>query len=327
MVEEIMGTLLPYKGTNHVDIFCHKKVEKYGNTGNIYFNPLYFYYIVKTNNRLFISKKSMAKTEKNQLLQEILKAELRVFNIEELKDLSFIVSNNIKPSSLNKMLRGLVRDEWLLAIKKGVYALGTVVSGSPLNEYEIAMRLVQPAMISHYSAFRHHGLTDQLPRDLFITTIKETSTPQQGVTGKKASFNFHGIVYQFIQIKKELFFGEEKAWLGTGHFMVTDLERTLLDGLARPQFCGGLSEVLHAYQEHIVEIQLTKIIGYALKLGVAVSRRLGWVLDHLAVRSDQINSLLQREHLGYRKLDPSRPPIGSYDPKWRLQLNNEEKMF
>ena len=68
------------------------------------------------------------------------------------------------------------------------------------------MRLVQPAIISHYSTFRHHGLTDQLPRDLFITTIKETSTPQQGVTGKKASFNFHGIAYQFIQIKKRVIF-------------------------------------------------------------------------------------------------------------------------
>ncbi len=266
----------------------------------------------------------MPKTEKSQLLQEILKAELRVFNLEELRDLPFIVNNALKPSSLNKMLRGLVQDEWLLAIKNGVYALGTIVSGSPLHEYEIAMRLVQPAMVSHYSAFRHHGLTDQLPRDLFVTTIKETSTPQQGITGKKASFNFKGITYQFIQIKKEFFFGEEKAWLGTGHFMVTDLERTLLDGLARPQFCGGLSEVLNAYQEHIAEIELTKIIGYALKLGVAVSRRLGWVLDHLAVRSDQINSLLQREYSGYRRLDPSRPPIGSYDPKWRLQLNNEE---
>ncbi len=28
MIDEIMGTLLPYKDTNHVDIFCQEKVEK-----------------------------------------------------------------------------------------------------------------------------------------------------------------------------------------------------------------------------------------------------------------------------------------------------------
>jgi predicted transcriptional regulator of viral defense system len=264
----------------------------------------------------------MPKFEKNLLLQEILKAELRVFKLEELKRLPWVQKSN--PASLNKMLRSLVQDAWLLAIKKGVYALSSIVSGSPIHEFEIAMKVVSPAMISHYSAFRHHGLTDQLPRDLFITTIKETATPQAGKQGKKASFIFNGVTYQFIQIKQEFFFGQEKAWVGTGSFIVTDLERTLLDGLARPQFCGGLSEVLNAYQEHIAEIELTKIIGYALKLGVAVSRRLGWVLDHLEVGSDQIQDLAQRDHRGYRKLDPTKPAIGNYDPKWRLQLNNHE---
>ncbi len=284
---------------------------------------LYFCYILKSDRKLLLSKKSMPKVEKNLLLQEILKAELRVFKLEELKRLPWI--QNSGSTSLNKMLRSLVQDDWLLAVKKGVYALSSIVSGSPINEFEIAMKVVKPAMISHYSAFRHHGLTDQLPRDLFITTIKETATPQAGQKGKKASFIFNEVTYQFIQVKQEFFFGGEKAWIGASHFIVTDLERTLLDGLARPQFCGGLSEVLDAYQEHIEEVELVKIINYALKLGVAVSRRLGWVLDHLEVGLDQIQCLAQRDHSGYRKLDPSRPPTGNYDPKWRLQLNNEVK--
>lgn len=269
----------------------------------------------------------MPKIEKNLLLQEILKAELRVFKIEELKGLPWV--QKLAASSLNKMLRSLVTDGWLLAIKQGVYGLSPIVSSSPIHEFEIAIKIVNPAMISHYSAFKYHGLTDQLPYDLFITTIKETSTPQThkvaGKQGKKASFNFNGINYQFIQIKKEFFFGGQQAWIGSTNFFVTDLERTLLDGLIRPKFCGGLSEVLDAYQEHIKKVDLTKIINYALKLGVAVSRRLGWVLDHLAVDLDQINCLARHEDPGYRKLDPSRPAVGNYDSKWRLQLNNEEK--
>ena len=265
----------------------------------------------------------MPKIEKNLLLQEILKAELRVFKLEELKLLPWVQKSNAV--SLNKMLRSLVQDGWLLAIKKGVYALSSLVSGNPIHEFEIATKVVKPAMISHYSAFRHHGLTDQLPRDIFITTIKETATPQAEKQGKKASFILNKVTYQFIQVKQAFFFGGEKAWIGAGHFIITDLERTLLDGLARPQFCGGLAEVLDAYQQHIEKLELAKIINYALKLGVAVSRRLGWILDHLEVGLEQIQCLAQRDHPGYRKLDPSRPPIGNYDPKWRLQLNSEVK--
>ena len=265
----------------------------------------------------------MPKIEKNLLLQEILKAELRIFRLEELKKLPWAQKSNA--IALNKMLRSLVQDGWLIAIKKGVYALSAIVSGGPIYEFEIAMKIVKPAMISYYSAFRYHGLTDQLPRDIFITTIKETATPQAGVPGKKASFVFDKITYQFIQVKQKFFFGGEKAWIGNGHFIVTDLERTLLDGLIRPHLCGGLAEVLDAYREHIGKVELVKIIGYALKLGVAASRRLGWVLDHLEVGLDQIQCLAQHDHPGYRKLDPSRPSSGNYDPKWRLQLNNEVK--
>ena len=29
---------------------------------------------------------------------------------------------------------------------------------------------------------------------------------------------------------------------------ITDVERTLLDGLAMPQHCGGFAEVVHAFQ-------------------------------------------------------------------------------
>ena len=70
-------------------------------------------------------------------------------------------------------------------------------------------------------------------------------------------------------------------------------------------------------------MDIDKLINYALRLDIAVCRRLGWVLEKLGVKETKISSLAQPNCPGYRRLDPSREPRGSYDSKWRLQLNYE----
>ena len=156
---------------------------------------------------------------------------------------------------------------------------------------------------------------------MFITTLKETSTPQNGVKGKKAGFRLDGVNYQIMQIKKDKFFGGIKIWRGEGYFDVTDLERTLLDGLSHPQYCGGFAEVFAGFEEKIEVINLQRIIEYAMRLEIAVARRLGWVLEQLKVNEEKIKCLAQHHSPGYRKLDSTGKAIGKYCAKWRLQLN------
>lgn len=56
-----------------------------------------------------------------------------------------------------------------------------------------------------------------------------------------------GTIYQFVQTKREWFFGTEQVWIGEACVAITDPERTLLDGLSRPQHCGDFSESPHAF--------------------------------------------------------------------------------
>ncbi len=66
-----------------------------------------------------------------------------------------------------------LKDNWLERVKKGMYILSSDNTGiSPIHEYEIAMYLVKPSMISHYSAFYYHNLTEQVLRDVYISTLK-----------------------------------------------------------------------------------------------------------------------------------------------------------
>ncbi len=156
------------------------------------------------------------------MLQGIIEAGLRVFESEDVKNI--IKKLNIKKVNPAKLISGLIMEGWLESIKKGVYKLSLSTGISPIHEFEIAMYLVKPAMISYYSAFYHHGLTEQLPKIIYISTVKESSTPQRGLYKKKAGFNLNGIEYQITQLKKDKFYGSEKAWRGESRFLVSDLE-------------------------------------------------------------------------------------------------------
>ena len=61
---------------------------------------------------------------------------------------------------------------------------------------------------------------------------------------------------------------------------VSDLERTVLDGLRQPEYCGGVTEVAKGLWIRRADINVTRLIGYALRLNVAaVMHRLGFLME------------------------------------------------
>ena len=149
------------------------------------------------------------------------------------------------------------------------------------HEFEIAMALVNPAMISHWSALHHHGLTEQVPRDVFVLTTTGTWIPRSREGRQRQSKGSYAVgdtTYRFIQVTSNRFFGDERVWVGDARVSVTDLERTLLDGLSMPQHCGDFAEVIHAFRVGMDRLNTERITEYAIRLGVTTAKRLGWVL-------------------------------------------------
>ena len=156
----------------------------------------------------------------------------------------------LKYSYLGEALYHLRRNGWIVSLRRGLYALSASVPGvSPVHEYEIAMALGSPAAISHWSALHYHGLTEQAPRKVFLLTTTDASIPSVRNTKAKRTRNGYPVgntIYQFVQVKTDRYFGVEKVWIGEARVRFTDPERTLLDGLSMPQYCGDFSEVFHA---------------------------------------------------------------------------------
>ncbi|MGA2742968.1 MAG: hypothetical protein ABSG65_36715 [Bryobacteraceae bacterium] len=235
----------------------------------------------------------------------------RIFSIELAREFSSRVGLNAP--YLTEALYHLRRNRWIVPLRRGLYAI-SLPGAVPIHEFEIAMALVHPAAISHWSAMHHHNLTEQIPRRVFVSTT-------QGSAPRVAS-----TTCQFVQVKPEHFFGAEQIWIGEARVSITDLERTLVDGLWMPRYCGDFAEVLHAFEVAAAHLDLDKIVGYALRLGGTIAKRLGWVLEQQGIGLDRLLPLQRAPIKGYRKLDPSGPRKGPYRARWMIQENLPGKL-
>jgi len=241
----------------------------------------------------------------------------RIFTTARARELGPIVG--LSKGYITQALHHLANSGWVVRLHNGLYAISPTVPGvTPAHEFEIAMALVDPAAISHWSALHHHELTEQTPRTIFVLTTTEASVPG---TGARDSYRIGDTAYQFIQIKPERFFGTEKVWVGDTRVTITDLERTLIDGLTMPQHCGDFAEVLHAFEVSRERLNLERIMDYALKMDAATTKRLGWVMESLGIGRDRLELLAQFPIKGYRRLDSSGPLKGPYNRYWMIQEN------
>ena len=79
--------------------------------------------------------------------------------------------------------------------------------------------------------------------------------------------------------------------------------------------------MLHAFETRGTDLDLQRIIDYALELDAATAKRLGWVLEHQGVDPSRLEPLVALPIKGYRKLDPTGPRKGPCDARWMIQEN------
>jgi len=242
----------------------------------------------------------------------------RVFNTKAAKTVGNKLG--IKEQYISECLYYLKQSKWIIPLRKGLFALSpTLLSGSIINEYEIAMAIVDPAAICYLSALHYHQLTQQTPHNIFVLTTTN-SKRFYNHAGKNREIIINGIHYNFLSVKKDHYFGIKQIWLGDVQVNITDLERTLLDSITKPKFCGGFSETIEYFKVALDRLNITKLIEYANKLGDTAIRRLGWVLDHIGVPETSL-ILLQRKFNGHIKLNASGDTKGKYNSKWGVIEN------
>lgn len=225
----------------------------------------------------------------------------------------------LKAASARSFVRALVNRGVAARLRPGLFHLVPFELGREKeylgNPYVAARELLggRDYYISHASAMDIHRMSTQ-PQ---LVVYASSPNPPRGRT-------VFGTEFRFIRCQRERFFGFSEQWVDKQEkVMVSDLERTVLDGLKAPEYCGGVTEVAKGLGMRRSDIDARKLVEYALRLGKsAVIGRLGQIMDALEIGTESDRTAL-RERLGkaYVLLDPTLPAEGKFLAKWRLRLN------
>ena len=247
-----------------------------------------------------------------------------IFTIDQVDTLA---GQDTSRSQLRWTLSALIRSGRLEPLKRGTYALKNPPPGIEIHPFAVALALVQPAAISHWSALAHHGFTTQMPRMVQVSTPAKVVTPEmrqgkayqpRGRTVWKAA----GMEVEIVHIQPRAFFGHQKIWVSSWHqATITDPERTALDQVARPEVFGGLPAALDILEEILPRINLQGLVRYGLEYQVgAVIKRLGWCLERLGSAED-LTPLEKVPVRNINLLDPRAAASNVINERWRVNEN------
>ncbi len=182
----------------------------------------------------------------------------------------------------------------------------------------LAEHLVKEAKhyIGYYSALQLHNL------------ITQPSLKEQIVVSKQirpSAIKIKKVPFQFIYHNEKHFFGAKKIWIDSFHkVLCSDLEKTLIDCLFKPDYAGGIVEIARALYTSRDKINYKKLLEYAEKFkSQAVIKRLGFLLETLELKTGIINKLQESKTASYIVLDTELPKSGKMISRWSIQQNLE----
>lgn len=249
-----------------------------------------------------------------KFLNELTESGYRIFSIDDAKEVASSLS--IRKSYLPHILTSLIKKGMVRSLMRGHYAVADhILSGAPLHKYEIAMHLAKEGAVCCWSAMSMYELTDQV-----LTTVFVLVPHSYDKNRSTNHYKIDGYEYVFIQTHTSHFWGTEYKRFGETKIRITDLERTLLDGLIRSNYCGGFREVMSAFVIAKEKLNLIKLVDYASRCSISVRKRLGYTLEKLgiAITSDELG--IESTNY-YDKLDTAGLRRGKENKKWMILEN------
>lgn len=220
---------------------------------------------------------------------------------------------------------------------------------SPLTRYrwrdctplELGSTLRESGYFSHGTAAYIHGLVDPVPKNYFVNYEQSpkpppTQKPTQELIDRAFSgrqrrsryiFRDRDVTFTMLNGKHTGRYGVETLQLGDGSdasVQVSNLERTLVDIVVRPDYSGGVEQILRAYETALApdrarSVSLGRIVATlnALDLHYPYHQAVGFLLERSGFEPKKLERLKSRGlefdfYLGYKIADRA------FDRSWRI---------
>lgn len=254
-------------------------------------------------------------TRSAELLAHFNGAEQFCFTVGEAQ----AVLSGSKPDAVRRLLSDMTRRGLLLRLKEGLYHV--IPYEKDPDTFVPDWHLVAGCLagdvdhyIGYYSALQIHSLITQ-------PSLREQIVVNRQL--KPAVLTVKDVPFQFIYHNTQHFFGAKSTWVDSyNKVRYSDLEKTFVDCLFKPDYGGGIGEIAKALFKSREKLDYGKLLDYARRFGSqAVVKRLGFLLELLEVNHPAVEELHKLRTDAVVLLEPSYAAQGRILSRWSLRQN------
>jgi predicted transcriptional regulator of viral defense system len=249
------------------------------------------------------------------LLDKVTEQNKKCFSINE----AYSLFPNSAKDNVRRMLSNMTKRGLLMRIKEGMYYIIPFEQNPETfmpDWHLLPQYLVGEAeyYIGYFSALQIHSLTTQ-------PNLKEQIVVNKQV--KPSTLFVKKIPFQFIYHNEKHFFGNKKMWIDSfNRVQCSDLEKTIIDCLFKPEYACGITEIAKAIYKIKDKIDYSKILQYVKYFdSQAIIKRLGFLFELLKIKHSAIDELQKLRTKSIVLLEPSYPKEGKTISRWAIQQN------
>jgi len=250
------------------------------------------------------------------LISSLYKLNKTIFKLQDIEAIT-----GLKENAASDLAGKLIKRNIISRLKQGKYIIIPQEIGKDSkyigNWYVAAREIVNSPdyYISYYSAMDMHNMVTHPVTKVFVNTPKQEYKKQK-IAG--------GVIFEFIYISSKNLWGIKNFWVTKSEQVkVSDIERTIIDCLYRPQYCGGILEIAKGLWMQKQKIDFNRLFNYAVRFDrIVVIKRLGYILESLGLKDARyLNKLKSKINNKYYTLDPLLNAVETYKNLWKCIAN------
>ena len=227
----------------------------------------------------------------------------------------------VTPGYARKLVHDLAKKGWLQSIRRGVYLLNPADHGPDAlpdrDPWRIGSLLADPYYFAYATAAELHGLLPQAGSVYYLATSRRSELRPFGPSQ-----------FRLVHQPPSRFFGTTVLRRRSRDIVVSDLERTIVDAVERPELSGGMAGIAHILGVAKPSLRWAALGRYLDRVpSRSLRQRIGYLAEVIRPSVPPPASWARRArppvHAPYVPLGP--PSVygrrGPHEPRWRIIRN------
>lgn len=225
-----------------------------------------------------------------------------------------------------------------LPFKRLILGSSEVFTYKDADNFDIFQKIKKSLFYSHYTAIRFHDLTEQTPYHIYLSSARVNQSIDYKIEQKlideyfavkkdkkyefiefdKFKINMKTVVCDSVDIETKKINTENYSYF----INLTNIEKTLIDAVINPDYCGGPAEVLKSFERAKDKLSATKIKSTIKRLGYKYPyhQLIGFYMEMAGFEEKKIKII---EDIGiFNDFYLVRGSNEMYSSRWRVNYPN-----